>query len=389
MTDLNYGESLFIVKLYEVNGLKKKCAICGYKFKDKDEVICPECFTARDNDISYNRYTDDLHSHRYGYDEKKSEINNSDNDIFEEFENKEGSFIEEQREDEAENPIPSSTYNKSSYSSSSRQQKLDALKNNYTAQGANNNFRNSYNNGKSTVRWTTTFNPYGSSRNYTRVNFKKNKSSRTGGLISVVFFIFFAVIIFSAIADTRESNDDAYNYNYDHDYDFDIDYSMPDFSFPVPDISEQFEHSYTDSEYGFKITADNLTTTGHYEKLSDYDATQYIILSDDTLADEGWSLVSADIELIPDFSDVSRYIESAYISCTSIIGDDLCTSYVIEYNDEGDGYENITFLIPDDTWMCDIVLNTSNDYGEEQEAYIEVEKYYFNTDYSSNENLEL
>ena len=40
-----------------------KCRICGYRFKSKDEVICPECFTARDDDISCERYSASEHSH--------------------------------------------------------------------------------------------------------------------------------------------------------------------------------------------------------------------------------------------------------------------------------------------------------------------------------------
>jgi len=43
--------------------LGKKCKICGYRFKSKDEVICPECFTARDDDISCERYSSSEHSH--------------------------------------------------------------------------------------------------------------------------------------------------------------------------------------------------------------------------------------------------------------------------------------------------------------------------------------
>ena len=41
----------------------KKCKICGYRFKSKDEAICPECFTARDDDISCERYSASEHSH--------------------------------------------------------------------------------------------------------------------------------------------------------------------------------------------------------------------------------------------------------------------------------------------------------------------------------------
>ena len=44
-----------------------KCKICGYRFKSKDEAICPECFTARDDDISCERYSANEHSHGRSY----------------------------------------------------------------------------------------------------------------------------------------------------------------------------------------------------------------------------------------------------------------------------------------------------------------------------------
>lgn len=44
-----------------------KCKICGYRFKSKDEAICPECFTARDDDISCERYSASEHSHGRSY----------------------------------------------------------------------------------------------------------------------------------------------------------------------------------------------------------------------------------------------------------------------------------------------------------------------------------
>lgn len=44
-----------------------KCKICGYRFKSKDEAICPECFTARDDDISCERYSASEHSHSRSY----------------------------------------------------------------------------------------------------------------------------------------------------------------------------------------------------------------------------------------------------------------------------------------------------------------------------------
>ena len=48
-----------------------RCRFCGYRFKDKDEQICPECLTAREEDITCGVYGEDEHSHaiyddRYG-----------------------------------------------------------------------------------------------------------------------------------------------------------------------------------------------------------------------------------------------------------------------------------------------------------------------------------
>ena len=40
-----------------------KCKFCGYRFKDKDEQICPECLTAREEDISCGIFGEDEHSH--------------------------------------------------------------------------------------------------------------------------------------------------------------------------------------------------------------------------------------------------------------------------------------------------------------------------------------
>ena len=45
----------------------RKCKICGYRFKSRDEAICPECFTAREDDISCERYSANEHSHAKSY----------------------------------------------------------------------------------------------------------------------------------------------------------------------------------------------------------------------------------------------------------------------------------------------------------------------------------
>ena len=33
--------------------MASKCRICGYKFKTGDGSICPECFTAREDELSF------------------------------------------------------------------------------------------------------------------------------------------------------------------------------------------------------------------------------------------------------------------------------------------------------------------------------------------------
>ena len=67
---------------------RNKCRICGYRFKSDDEIICPECFTARDEDISCNSFSDDLHSHDLRADnEQDGWFGQSENDTFKEEKN--------------------------------------------------------------------------------------------------------------------------------------------------------------------------------------------------------------------------------------------------------------------------------------------------------------
>ena len=78
-----------------------KCRVCGHRFASGED-ICPECFTAREDDISCDNAEKSEHSHGRDY----STVGRSD--VFEEFETE--SFVDEQREDEAKDPIPSATY---------------------------------------------------------------------------------------------------------------------------------------------------------------------------------------------------------------------------------------------------------------------------------------
>lgn len=40
-----------------------RCKFCGYRFRDRDEQVCPECLTAREDDISCGVYGEEEHSH--------------------------------------------------------------------------------------------------------------------------------------------------------------------------------------------------------------------------------------------------------------------------------------------------------------------------------------
>lgn len=78
-----------------------KCRICGYRFKGNED-ICPDCFTARDDDISCEQFSGEDHSHGQGF------STTHESDIYDEFH--ESSFIDEQKREESNDPIPNATY---------------------------------------------------------------------------------------------------------------------------------------------------------------------------------------------------------------------------------------------------------------------------------------
>lgn len=83
--------------------MRYKCKFCGYRFKDRDERICPECFTAREDDISCGQFSDDLHSHEiFGDRYSRNDYGSSENDTFKE---ERISFVEEERREEQQSKI--------------------------------------------------------------------------------------------------------------------------------------------------------------------------------------------------------------------------------------------------------------------------------------------
>ena len=59
-----------------------RCKFCGYRFKDKDEQICPECLTAREEDISCGVFGENDHSHGFYDDRYGSSATFAKNDTF-------------------------------------------------------------------------------------------------------------------------------------------------------------------------------------------------------------------------------------------------------------------------------------------------------------------
>lgn len=161
---------------------RNKCRICGYRFKSDDEIICPECFTARDEDISCNSFSDDLHSHDLRADnEQDGWFGQSENDTFKEEKN---DFVSEERKEEArdenfqstytppKNPTPPPSY------SNSRAEKLAAL-NNYSQQ------RTSYNRPNNSSY----------SFNATNINHSNKKNGGKGCVTAVVIIIILMSVI--------------------------------------------------------------------------------------------------------------------------------------------------------------------------------------------------
>lgn len=383
--------------------MTKKCRICGYKFKSKDEIICPECFTARDEDISCNRYTDDLHTHAYGYDPANSQVDNSDNDIFEEFKKKDESFIAEQREDEAENPIPSSTYAKKEPKQTPPPQSNASFGNgqsSFTRTVFTTTQKNTYNNDKSTLRWTNGFDPENIKnfdQGYQRIDFRKKKSSNKGCLIFLILFIFMFVVPFiSGIASLFDDSSKSSTANYDYDYDYHFsapDISMPDIS--IPDFENPFTAKFTGTISPYNITLSRLykqQAASNLDGLNNkYQTDDFVKLTDESYKGSMWMLVKFDLKLTPDLSDDSRYadIESVVITSYDSDGNEISTSKLISYTHEDENFfSECEFAASSYATLFKVSVNTDNESGEKEAAGIYAESYLFSTVYDEGGSID-
>lgn len=362
--------------------MNKKCKVCGYKFKSSDENICPECFTSREDDISCSRYTDDLHSHSCGYNSDNSNTNNLGNDIFEEFERKEKSFIDEQRRDETDNPIPSSTYSKSLYESSSdmssRQQKLMALKNagsfssnsapdNYSDHGFNSQQSYGYNPNKAI------------NSQYLKLNHKK---SNQGCLISLLLgFLIPLLVIVTAIL--KNENNDKKDYHYDHDFNIDYSFVEPNISLPdmsIADIPDWHSASYESPDGSFTLTLSNAEKFNFFNDINSYYSSEEnsnnLLVYDDSYSDKEWHYVKFDLFLN---NNDTILIDNVKITASDIHGNIISDGYIIKYNGYDEYYEDCQFIVPSDAFTFRIYVPVEKESNLVENAELEMYDYQLKT----------
>lgn len=359
--------------------MNKKCKVCGYKFKSSDEIICPECFTSREDDISCNRYTDDLHTHSCGYNSDNSNTDNSGNDIFEEFDNKERSFIDDQRGDEADNPIPSSTYSKSLYGlssdMSSRQQKLEALKNtgSFSSNSAPGNYSDrSFNSGFNSQQ------PFGykpnEAINFQSVKFNSKKRNQ-GCLISLIcgFLIPLLVIV---TAKFKNVNNDKYDYRYDHDFNIDYSFVEPDISLPdmsIADFPDLHSANYESSDGSFTLT---LSNAEKFNLISLGENADNVILHDESYSNKEWRFVEFDLSI----NNTDKIlIDNVKITADDIGGNIISEGTIINYNGYDGYYENCQFIVPSDAFTININIPVENESNSVENAELEMYNYQFMT----------
>ena len=162
--------------------MRNKCKVCGYRFHDKNELLCPECFTSRQEEMECRDFSDDLHSHNRGISDSfsRNDYITPNTDSFKE----DNSFIEQERRSESKND-------------NFRSDENVHAQNNFTQSfpyNPENNTENSTNN-----NWVTNFVPNRSfdpnmprQANYSNSYTKRKKTS--GGctlaiIIAVIIFI--------------------------------------------------------------------------------------------------------------------------------------------------------------------------------------------------------
>lgn len=195
-----------------------KCKTCGYRFKKSDSDLCPECFTARD-DIDCGVF-EKKHTHF------KDSYNESNDFISEQLrEERKSGFADENN---SRNELGSRN-NYGSYTGGNTQRAYSRPTYN------NGSVKSSYNGGKSTLKFTSAYNPnqnfvgYRSAPNsYYNPNLANNtlKTKRVGYIVAVFVLIVFVLpiilAVFGVVSGIRiifDNFDDSNDSSYEDDFD--------------------------------------------------------------------------------------------------------------------------------------------------------------------------
>lgn len=239
--------------------MRSRCKFCGYHFKNNDEQICPECLTAREEDISCGQYTDDLHSHeefdsRYRRDDSIF----SRNDTFKESSE---SFIDEERREENKSRI--AKIEKKINSSSSRTANTFSSFN--TGYG-NNGYSSANQTGRTYQNQNTnTLGRSGNSYNFNTSNAAPAKKGGCSKTIAVIIIVIVAINLIGTFLPTLFSDisdifDDDTNDTYtDTDYYDDDGFSDYDSTVKMTDdgkasLTQNYYSGYYYSSYYYDDT---------------------------------------------------------------------------------------------------------------------------------------
>ena len=372
----------------------RKCRICGYRFRDNED-ICPECFTARDDDISCEQFGRDEHSHDAGFSTTES------SDVYREFSEK--SFVDEQRKEEANDPIPSATYGgkqgtppptyaQQSYTSrgaapnnfyqgmQSRQDKLNALKNASNANaGGNVNYSNVYygNRGAQGI-------PQGDGRRvyYTAAGTPKKTNGAVVAVVVIIFLsIFFVPFIMGIISSFNSSTNKSRTTTAPAKKGLDISYTMPDLSLPnisVPDVDDIDIRQATLKGGSYDLIARRIETGKRYSpdelmnNFSDKEIKTHRVEND--YLPEGYRVLIMD--MISTSTDINNpkspeiVAKGCFIETFDDKGHLICTSYPLGEMETASRIDDISFLIPSEyySFTLHILLNEKSSSGAGNDA---------------------
>lgn len=344
--------------------MRYKCKFCGYRFKDKDERICPECFTAREDDISCGQYSDDLHSHEiFGDRYRRNDYVSPGNDTFKE---EAVSFAEEERREEQH----------SKFSKIEQIHKAEPTQTEFIPKSGDSVYNNA--NGQSFGSSNApngNFIPSGNSQripNLSNENFpfprqtvnqfqrlpngftipsynQKNRKKNSGCGVVVFFIVIIAIIIIAAVFSSVEGYVSEHE-DYDHDYyEENVDYDDDGFSNYTSDVQV--------SSYGnFTIDQDYYSAYYYDSTFIDEEKFSHLTLGDDSFNDSesghGSYLVDEPIyEIYTSYS--LNLTENRDVNITSIVckgstysGEILSTYDVLQSELESDTDEgNVTPIL--------------------------------------------